>query len=91
MGSDNKFVQQTDRERVVPVEIFEYCDYGLLPIFSQQQSSDRLIGVLPMLDRIERLKRVLGLERVEQVQDRRNNVFQGGIELQYFVRHLLAN
>ena len=91
VGAYDKLVQQAERKRVVPVQVFEYGDHRLLEIFRQQQPGDGLIGVLAMLDRVERLKGVLGLECVKQVQHRRDDVFQRGVEPQYLCRHLFAD
>ena len=73
------------------MEVFESRDNRLLGIFSQQQPRDRLVCVLPVLDGIERLKRVFGLQCVEQVEDGRDDVFQRRIELHDLAGHLLAN
>ena len=84
-------VQQTERERVMPVKVLEDCDDRLHAGLAQQQANDCLIRGLPTLDQVERPERIVIVQGIEKIQHRRDRVMQRGIECQNFARHFLTD
>jgi hypothetical protein len=78
-GGD-QLVQQTKSEGVVPVKVLDDRDDRPYPALAQQQAGERLIGVLPMLGWIEGPERMLVIERIEEIQQRRKRVLQRMVE-----------
>src|SRR5207344_391311 len=72
-------------------EILEDNDDRPYAAFAQQQAGDRLIGDLPVLDRVERAEWMLVLEHSEEIENRRNRVQERGVERQDLSRDFLMN
>ena len=56
------------------MKILEDRDDRLYAVLAQQQADDCLIRVLPMLERVEGSERMLVIQRIEEIQHRRNRV-----------------
>ena len=50
------------------MQILEDRDNGLHAVFTQQQSGDRMEGVLSVLERIQQLEWMPGIQRVQQIE-----------------------
>src|SRR5215831_5825263 len=87
----DQLVQQTETKGIVPVKVLEDRDDRLHAGLAQQQANKCLIRVLPMLGPVERLERMLLIERIEKIKHRRNRVMQRGVECQNFARHFLTD
>src|SRR6516162_1673476 len=70
----DQLVQQTETKGIVPVKVLEDRDDRLHAGLAQQQAGDCLIRVLPMLGPVERLERMLLIQRIEKIKHRRNRV-----------------
>ena len=80
MRGDDQLVQQAESESVVPVKVLDDCDDRLRTGFAQQQPGDGLIRVLPMMDRIEGPERMFVIQRIEEIQQRRDRILQRRVE-----------
>jgi hypothetical protein len=70
----NHLVQETERERVVPLKFFEDRDDRLHTALAQHQADDCLIRVLSAKGLVERPKRIVLVKRIEKIQHWWNGV-----------------
>ena len=62
------------------MKVLDDCDNRLRTGFAQQQPGYGLIRILPMIDRVERPERVFVIQRIEEIQQRRQRDVQRRVE-----------
>jgi hypothetical protein len=62
------------------VKVLDDRDDRLHAALPHQQAGDRLIRALPMLRRVEGPERMVAIQRIEEIQQRRKRVLQRRVE-----------
>ena len=91
LGGYDELVQQTESQRVAPVEVIDDRDDRPHVALAQQQAGNRLIGVLPMTGWVDGSERMITVQRIEEIQQRWKRILHRRVERCNSVGDLLAD